>query len=294
MKTMSFLTVSASVLMVLIARPAGATQYPGFVLKDDNSLLAVNYSLGVERWDVDGTAHLGVEDDEALQWFWYREGSDGPEKQVNPDNLTLDTQASRATDANGDGWDDVAYLVYHDSDRFDVEVKVTLDGGPAGSGQSDLAEQVTITNNTTDETIDLYWFQYANFDLGDTADDENVVYLGEGAAGLDEVVIAKKGDGIYELTAAEVASTPFLAVEANNATTIQDQLDDPLTTTLDGSATASGDVEWAVEWHVNLAPGQAFQFSADKMITMIPEPGAMVILGAGGLAMRRRRRRQST
>jgi hypothetical protein len=51
-------------------------------------------------------------------------------------------------------------------------------------------------------------------------------------------------------------------------------------------------VEWAVQWHVNLAPGEAFQFSADKMITIIPEPAAMAILTAGGLAMRGRGRRR--
>ena len=293
MKTMSILmAVSAVVLLVAIAGPAQAYEYPGFVLKDDNSLVAVHYYNGVERWDVDQTAHLGVELDEALQWFWYREGSAGGEQQVNPVNLTLDTQASRATDANGDGWDDVAYLVYHDPDRFDVEVKVSLDGGPLNSGQSDLAEQVTITNTTADETLDLYWFQYADFDLGDTPDDDQVVYLGEGTAEMQEVVIAKQVDGTYELIAAEVASVPFSHVEANVDNAIQDELNDPLTTVLDDTTTASGNVEWAVQWHVNLAPGEAFQFSADKMITIIPEPAAMVILTAGGLATRGRGRRR--
>jgi hypothetical protein len=278
-------------LVAVAAAPAPAYTYPGFVLQDDNSLVAVHFSNGVERWDVDDTPHLGVEDDEALQWFWYRIGPAGAERQVNPTNLTFDAAASQATDGNGDGWHDSAYLLYHDAlGRFDVEVTVTLDGGPDGSDQSDLAEQVTVTNTGLDP-LDLHFFQYADFDLGGTPDDDEILYIGRATGDVDEVMVVKQADGERMLIAADVASVALAHSEANAGGVLRLELDDADADVLNDVSTASGNVEWAGQWDVELAPGEALQLSKDKMI--VPEPATLALLGGGAAAvllLRRRRR----
>ncbi len=278
-------------LCAVAAGSATAAMYPGYGLQDDNSLVAVHFYNGVERWDVDGVSHLGLEDDDAFQWFWYRTGSAGPERRVDPVNLTFDAAASQATDGNGDGWSDSAYLLYHDAlGRFDVEVTVTLDGGPDGSEQSDLAEQVTVTN-TGSEVLDFNFFQYADFNLGGTPDDDEVLYIGQAVDDVDEVMVAKQVDGDYALVAADVASVPLAHTEANTDGALRLKLDDAAADDLDDSTIAAGDVEWAGQWDVTLAPGEAFQLSKDKMIT--PEPATLALLGGGAavaLFLRRRRR----
>ncbi|MFO8014390.1 MAG: PEP-CTERM sorting domain-containing protein [Phycisphaerae bacterium] len=284
------LTVLLGICAVMTV-PLSASMYPGFALQDDNSLVAVHFSNGVERWDVDGVSHLGVEDDEALQWFWYRTGPAGHEQRVDPVNLTFDAAASQATDGNGDGWSDSAYLLYHDAlGRFDVEVTVTLDGGPDGSEQSDLAEQVTVTN-TGSEALEFHFFQYADFNLDGTPDDDEVLYIGNAVDDVDEVMVAKQVDGDYALVAADVASVPLAHTEANTDGSLRLKLDNAAADDLDDSTTAVGDVEWAGQWDVTLAPGEAFQLSKDKMIT--PEPATLALLGGGAamaLLLRRRRR----
>jgi len=273
------------------AAPAMGYTYPGYVLQDDNSLVTVNFAgYGVERWDVDGVSHLGDEGDESLQWFWWRVG-DTAEEQVNSMTLTFDEPASGATDRDGDGLDDQAYLVYHDGlGRFDVEITVTLDGGPVGVQQSDLAEQITVTN-TSGGTLDFSFFQYANFDLGGVANDDEILDIGKAVDGVDEVMVVKQVDGDYAMTAADVASVPLAHWEANTDGALRDKLDDADADDLDDSTTAAGDVEWAGQWDVELGDGEAFQLSKDKMIT--PEPATLALLGGGAaltLLLRRRRR----
>ena len=278
-------------LCALVAGPATGAMYPGYVLQDGNSMVAVSFSNGVERWDVDGFSHLGDEGDEALQWFWYRTGLTGPEQRVDPTNLDFDAAASLSSDSNGDGADDTVYMLYHDGlGRFDVEVTLTLDGGPVGTDNSDLAEQITVTN-TGNDPLDFHFFQYADFDLGGMADDDAVTYIGKAVNGVDEVMVVKQTSDEHMLVAADVASVPLAHTEANTDGALRLELDDAAADDLNDSTAAAGDVEWAGQWDVELGDGEAFQLSKDKMIT--PEPATLALLGGGAaltLLLRRRRR----
>jgi len=280
----------AGMVLGAMAAQASASAYPGYILMEDNSVVYVHATNGVERWDVDGVSHLGLESDAAMQWFWYRVGGCG-EQQVNEMNLTFDEPASGTTDRDGDGNDDQADLVYHDSlGRFDIEITLTLDGGPDGVQQSDLAEQVTVTNTTADETLDFHFFQYADFDLGGTAGDDEVLYIGKATGDVDEVMVSKQTDGTYTLVAADVSSVPLAGAEASTAGALRGKLDNACPDDLDGPATAAGDVEWAGQWDVELGAGEAFQLSKDKMIT--PEPATLALMGGGAaMAFLLRRRR---
>jgi hypothetical protein len=278
-------------LGAVLAAPLAAGTFPGLVLEDDNSVVTVDASGGVVLWDVDGVPHLGLEDDASLQWFWYRPGLTCPEQRVDETNLLFDEAASLATDGNGDGLFDSAYLLYHDLlGRFDIEIALTLDGGPLGSEQSDLAEQITVTNTGT-EALDFHFFQYADFDLGGTPDDDEVLYIGKAVDEVDEVMVAKQVDGDTALVAADVASVALAHTEANTDGALRLKLDDGIGQDLDDSTAASGNVEWAGQWDVVLEPGEAFMLSKDKMIT--PEPATLALLGGGAAVaflLRRRRR----
>jgi len=265
-------------LAALTAAPAAGDL---MMLQDDNSILQVDSDAGMNGWYVDATPQL------ALQWFWYRIGSDA-EQPISA--LVYDAIMSGPTDANKDGFDDVAYLLYHDaSGRFDVEVKISLDGGPTGSRLSDVAEQITITNTSAADTLDFHFFQYADFDLGGTAAGDEVVHMGHSPQGEKAFNGEQRDDG-WVLRWAEVASEDLSHVQAGTVPQVLDLLTLGGADDLSDVEQAAGDVEWACQWDFSLAPGDAFLLSKDKMIT--PEPATLALLGSGAaLAVVLRRRR---
>jgi len=173
---MKSLTRGANALLVVgvcavMAAPASAATI-AMLLEDDNSEMMIDPASGMVGWTVEGIEQL------SRQWFWYRIGED-PEVPITL--LDVDAGVTGATDTNGDGLDDVAYVLYHASD-FDVKVKVSLDGGPDGTYLSDVQEQVTVSN-TSCKTLDFHFYQFADFDLSGTADGDTVLHLGHGAQG---------------------------------------------------------------------------------------------------------------
>jgi hypothetical protein len=108
---------------------------------------------------------------------------------------------------------------------------------------------------------------------------------------VDEVMVVKQADGERMLIAADVASVALAHSEANAGGVLRLELDDADADVLNDVSTASGNVEWAGQWDVELAPGEALQLSKDKMI--VPEPATLALLGGGAAAvllLRRRRR----
>jgi len=265
-------------LAALAAAPASAAL---MTLQDDNSILYVDSDLGMNGWEVEGVPQL------ELQWFWYRVGNTA---EASISTLTYDAVKSGATDANQDGLADVAYLLYHDAlGRFDVEVKVSLDGGPAGSYLSDVAEQITVKNTTAGQTLDFHFFQYAEFDLGGMADDDEVVHLGHSPQGK-KTFDGEQKDDFWVLQWSEVASKNLSHVQADVWPNVFGLLTNGAADSLNDVEQAAGDVEWAYQWDFSLAPGEAFLLSKDKMIT--PEPATLALLGSGAaLALLLRRRR---
>lgn len=278
--TMRYATIGMVVvgLAALAAAPAAAAL---MTLADDNSILYVDSDSGVYGWDVETVPQL------ELQWFWYRVGNTA---EASISTLTYDAARSGATDANQDGLADVAYLLYHDAlGRFDVEVKISLDGGPAGSYLSDVAEQITVKNTTAGQTLDFHFFQYADFDLGGTSDDDEVVHLGNGRQGK-KTFDGEQKDDFWVLQWSEVGSKNLSHVQADVFPVLFNLLTNGAGDNLNDVEQAAGDVEWAYQWDVTLAPGEAFLLSKDKMIT--PEPATLALLGSGAvmaLLLRRRR-----
>jgi hypothetical protein len=262
--------IGAVVLTLLAAvLPAGAQI---ITLTDLNSVAQVDVGSqsGMFNWFVDGNDYM------AQQWFWYRIGGAGPESAINtigaPTITLLGTRNLQTTYANASLSMDITYL---------------LTGFTPGSGLSDITETIRIVNRMN-TPLDLHFFQYSDFDLGPS----DTVQLGKSMiTGLFNQAVQANGlAALTETVAAPGASHGEVAFFPSTL----NRLNDGLATTLNDIAgpAGPGDVSWALQWDVTIAPGGSFGISKDKYINLqaVPEPSALVLAGFGlaGLLLRRR------
>ncbi|MEM7682363.1 MAG: PEP-CTERM sorting domain-containing protein [Planctomycetota bacterium] len=268
---------------------AASSEAGAFVIADGNaSAVFEELGLGLTSWEIDGTDHLG------LQGFWFRE--QGGNVEVPLSNLGLLGITTTDTDpviaGVSDDRDDTLVAVYGDANDLTFTVRLSLDGGLPGSGASDLAEQISI-DNRGDTTRSFSFFQYVDFNLsGDGTDDfaflqnANTVLQEDAFTSVAETVVTPSPDF------AEIRPVPDTLNE------LQDNNADNLEVALAGLDSFvpigfQGDVSWAFQWDVELAPGETFQISKDKRLQVVPEPGSVALLtAASGLLLSRRRRRR--
>jgi hypothetical protein len=252
-------------------------------LADGNSSASIDLSSehGLFDWTVDGvnlapTGGGGVLD--YRQWFWYRIGSN-PEASI--DTLTLGVNG--VTDANFNGNPDTAFVSYSGAPGIKINVTFTLAGGTPGSGIADIGEQISLVN-TGSQSITMSFFQYGDFQL--TAPNVG----GEMVSFINSNTVRETGSTGY---VQETVHTPVAThQEAEDYPVTIDKLDDGFPTTLsDNTSAGPGDITWAYQWDVTLAPGQTFLISKD-MQAVIPEPGTalLVFVGLLGLSLAKRRR----
>ncbi len=158
-----------------------------------------------------------------------------------------------------------------------------LEGGPPASGQSKFIQSFTLTN-TGKGASSFSLFQYNDLDVNFFADDDTARYLGPGTIeqtdGDGSTTIVFKALGVLP-SAWEIASAPDLL----------DQLDDNSLTTLNSSPTElSGDVEFALQWDIQLAPGESITL---QTVHAVPVPPALWMFGSAfvmifGLGKRQR------
>lgn len=253
-------------LLMLVTCPAGATT----ILTDQNSTAVIDpdTSAGMHTWTVDGEDYL------YQQWFWYRIGN-GPEAGI--DTISAPTILTSPV------FPGVATISYSNN-VLKVDVTYTLVGGAPGSGWSDIAETIRVTNLSAD-ALDLHFFQYSDFDLvPDILDD--VVEM----VGLNTVRVSDTNKVMSETV---VTPTPTL-YELNYFANTLSSLNDGGPTTLAGDLTGgvAGDVTWAFQWDATLAARTGtLIISKDKQL-IVPEPLTMVsgFLAISGLGMYLRRR----
>ena len=262
--------VSACLTMVV---PAGAAPLSTFSLSDDNSSVSFDLAstTGMYGWVVDTVTHL------EKQWFWYRTGAVGDESPIS--SLTLSN--SGATDSNFDSNFDTVYAKYTGT-GFTLELRVSLDGGATGTHYSTLAEQVTI-KNTSLANLDFHLFQYTDFNLGGTANDDAIQIIGV----LPDTIY--QSDAMYTGDTVVVQKADYY--QAGGAAPLLALFSDGLTTTLGNIAVAGpgSDVAWALQWDGVIKPGKTYQVVIGKTIT--PEPATLALLGLGGLIAALRRKR---
>jgi hypothetical protein len=254
--------LALSLLMV------SATSAAPVLLKNGNSSVLVDPTsqAGVYQWLVDGRNFL------AKQWFWGRVGNT-PEVSVD---MLDPTPFVFTSDGDGDLLNDRVVMRYDSPDgALTASVDLMLTGGAQGSGMSDMAEVIRVHNNSP-ISLDMHLFQYADFDLWPTAGDTvefpfaNTVRQKNGNAVMTETVV-----------------TPRPAHhEANIVPNTLNSLNDALPTTLnDNNGPLTGNVNWAFQWDFVLPAGGTFIISKDKQLTIVPEPGSVVLMGLGFVAL---------
>lgn len=238
----------ASILMAgLVANASGSQP---IILRDRGAGLAVDLNqVGVVLLSVD------LENQLERLWYWYRIGNSGPEATID----TLPLVAFVATDTNPfvDPLEDTLTVRYGSASTFFVDVRLTLAGGVAGTGTADLAQLITVDNNS-DSPLDFHFFQYSNFDIGQTSTGDREVLVNPNTVVVSEG--SKKSETVETPAAAhyELAFFP----------TTLDKLDDGSPTTLaDGPTTLGpGDVTWAFQWDKVIPPGDSFLISKDTSL----------------------------
>jgi hypothetical protein len=257
-------------LVVLSAACAGflLNSQAQYTLHDVNSSVTINPSAqtGMLNWFVDGQNQL------YQQWFWYRVGSAGPEHSID----TIGTP-SVSTNAN-------TLTATYNAGYFNMGLTYSLRGGAAGSGVSDVGEQITI-NNTSGSNMVLHFFQYSDFDLGGTPGGDTI-QLDKNLQGKFNEAFQWKGNISLTETFSDTVATPGAdhgeAAFFNQTLT---ELNDALATTLNDNAgpVGPGDVTWAFEWDLAIANGSSVIISKDKnlQIQIIPEPAALSLLALG-------------
>jgi len=272
------IVAAAVVVAILGATVPASANFVDLVLTNGNSTVRVDpySSEGVYEWTIGKTSHL------AQQWFWLRSDLDGlDDREYSLDEFDPTPVVSQPLP-------NVGIITYSDG-RLEIEVTYVLVSGP-GLFAADLAEVIKITNLSEEDEVFLDFFQYSDFDLNGTEDDDTVVITGGNRA--------YQTDGGSAATFSEtvVSQSPDLSEVALHPDTL-DKLEDGHIDDLDGSTGPLGpdDVTWAFQWDNRIIqPEEALTISMDKVLISNPiaEPSAVLLLAGGLLGTYKRRKRR--
>lgn len=248
-------------LVLMLVFLAGLSAFPAgadVLLTSQNSTANIlGDGSGLNSWTVDSTSQL------FYQAFFYRVGSSGGESNLSTVFSGITNTANTAA-------------VNYTGSGFTATVLYSLHGGATGSGTSDLGIQIGITNTGTTD-LNFHFFQYADFDLGANPG-------GNVGTHVNANNITQTGGGIV-VGETVFAPTPALWEIGAYPTIINALLDGNPTTLTNGVSGFTGDVSWALEWDFTLGAGQTFLISKDELLTPVPIPPSVLLLGSGLLGL---------
>ena len=275
-KRKSALCAAPTAMATLLGLSAAAGK-AAVVLTNQNSSVTLS-SAAVTNWTIGSTSQL---DQESL---WYRIGNSPGQSPISDLTPFVSTPT---------GLSNFAEFTYGSTSGFDVVVKYMLTGSQTGSQSSDLVESIDLSNDgMSSQTFHL--FEYTNFNLDSSTTGQTVTITGGNTAtdtgdGMEAQSVVSPQPSEYE--ASTTAASPDLLGHISNASAAY--------TLQDVASAGPGDGEWAFEWNINVGCDSSEVISIDKDIeavatpAVVPEPavGGIVLLGLGGLFMKRPRRR---
>jgi hypothetical protein len=224
---------------------------------------------GMNNWTIDGQNQLNQ------QWFWYRVGSGS---QSSIDALPAPTLSQPAAG--------VLSATYANS-QFSLQIVYSLVGGADGSGTAAIGEQIKI-QNLTGSSLDFHFFQYADFNVGGTANN-SVVTLGKNLKGLFNEALVSSGSMSISEQVDSVISPGANRGEANTFANTLNNLNGTMNYALNNATNAGpGHATWAFEWDPNIAAGSTFIITKGLHIdgvSPVPEPATWSLVSMGLIAV---------
>jgi hypothetical protein len=242
------------------------------LLVDNDSTVALDpYSQrGMYGWTVDGQNQLQQE------WFWYGLGNGAVQ--------SLDTISSTPTVVQTGSRELTA--TYLSSGSFSVSVDYLLTGGTSGGGQgsADLSETIKIINLSS-APLSYHFYEYSYFNLQTASRD--IVQLGTNLRGqYDEALQYNSGSSLTETVTTpgadhgEVAPLGLTLARLDNGSAVT------LGSPFGAGPVGPGAVTWALEWDLNILPGDSAIISKDKYLNVVvPEPSLLALMVLGLLVL---------
>lgn len=236
------------------------------------------FGLGFHNWVVDGVDHSFE------NWFFFRSG---PAGSVLPAERSLDSSLPLLS-ANMSG--NMISLGYGDSSMA-ADLKYTVFGGGAGSGNSTVQTTVTLSN-LGQTALDLVWFNFVDLDIDINAQTDTGVFVSPGT--------------ILQTDISTATYTSLLAPDAWFMSVTQEVREefvnaglgilDPNPSNLPNISSPIGplDVGFAVQYNfLNLPGGQSIGYQTvlslgDGVTTPEPEAWVLFVTGLFGLALWRK------
>lgn len=288
---------TAAAVTGLVAAPRNSSAEI-VTLQNGNSIVKLaqlssdNTPDGLYSWSVDGTQVA------AQQQFYFRQDDTGPGVDLGTMSPSEATPPVVTLSTTGSGPANYASISYQ-GPGFTLNARYELLGGSTGSDQSELIEQMIVTNVSTHSIPVFRMVDYTDLNLspGGTSDTAmaNATGMQIIQTGANNTLANPSYTGLMAVATTSTMPNEFeVDGGGTGAGGLNSMIRSGVGIPLDDNTNSSGDVAFAQEYDQTIAPGGSLVFSVATVISpTVPEPAssAAVLLSAGGIFMMRPRRR---